>query len=137
MVKLLITDIDGTLALDGWRADTSDHDERNRQAAHDDSNKTFVSLLSSLAKASWLTVCVTSRNERWRQLTQKWMLKHEVDCASISMRADDDYSTAPEFKVSAVKQVLTTIQPVTLLLIDSREDVVAAYKSEGWSALQS
>jgi uncharacterized HAD superfamily protein len=137
MVKLLITDIDGTIAKDGWRYRYTDYDERNRQAAYDDSDRTFVLLLSSLAKASWLTVCVTSRNERWQQLTQKWLLKQGVDYANIYMRDDDDYSSAPEFKVLAVKQILETIQPVTLLLIDSREDVIAAYKSEGWSTLQS
>lgn len=135
MVKLLITDIDGSLANDVWRNNVQDFDERQRAAIDDDAYLHMVKMVNGLAQAKWLVVCLTSRNERWRQQTNKWLGKYEVDCDQVHMRDNEDYAPAPEFKVQYVKKLLAQINPTHLVLIDSRDDVVAAYRTEGWYAL--
>jgi hypothetical protein len=136
-MNLLITDIDGTLALDGWRANIQDFDERQRAANEDKPNTVMIALLAGLAEGGWSVVALTSRNERWRLQTNKWLGKQDVACDDMYMRKNDDFSGAAEFKVQAVKRLLAQMAPAHVLLIDSREDVVAAYKAEGWSTLQS
>jgi hypothetical protein len=135
MIKLLITDIDGTLANDAWRSNVPDFDERQRAAIDDDANLVMMHMLAGLARSRWLVICLTSRNERWRQVTNKWLAKYEVACSQVHMRDDEDFAPAPEFKVQAVKKLLAQVTPTWMMLVDSRADVVAAYRNAGWSAL--
>ena len=135
-MNLLITDIDGTLAIDGWRANIQDFDERQRAASEDKANTIMIAMLASLAECSWQVVGLTSRNERWRLQTNKWLGKQEVPFDEMYMRKNDDFAGAAEFKVLSVKRLLAQMAPTHVLLIDSREDVIAAYKAEGWSTLQ-
>src|SRR5215471_9306975 len=133
-MKLLILDIDGTLARDGWR-DDMDYVERQQAANKDEPILPIVEMINTLTSDDWYVVCLTSRNERWRNLTHKWLYKHDIGCSELYMRPDDNYDKAPDYKVTAVQGILLALladkKDGTLLLIDSRDDVVAAYKAEG------
>jgi len=135
MPNILVTDIDGTLANDAWRTTISDYDLRNSSANDDPPLLNAIAMLNAAHAAGWLTICLTSRAERWRQLTLAWLLKHDVMASNVFMRNDDDYASAPEYKVHIVKRFLLHQAP--LLLIDSRSDVINAYREQGWQALQS
>jgi len=143
-MKLLITDIDGTLANDDWRNNIGDYDERIKAATRDEPMPCMVELVNTLSGNDWCVLCLTSRNERWRSLTHKWLLQHDINCYDLHMRANENYEKAPEYKVTAVRNILlgllatkVNVEKNALILIDSREDVVTAYKAEGWSALTS
>lgn len=133
-MKVLVIDIDGSLADDRWRSTITDHDERQRQAAGDIPVPAMVQLVGAMVKAKWHTIALTARNERWRQLTNRWLQIHDVPIADLQMRADDDYSPAAEYKIKVIKSLILPSSK-TMLLIDSREDVVQAYTMEGWTAL--
>lgn len=135
-MKLLIIDIDGTLADDKWRSNVADFDERQMQAKHDKPIAVMVELVAATHK-SWYKVALTSRNERWRSLTMRWLMDNGIMLHDVVMRPDDDFAPANEFKVKTVKVMCTEFKEphITMLLMDSRNDVVQAYRMEGWVAL--
>ena len=134
-MNLLITDLDGTLANDRWRARTPDYDERQKQAAKDEPFTSNIAFINALE--DWHIIILTSRNERWSTLTNKWLLKHNVCIDDLHMRPDDNFEGASDFKVASIKAIKAEFKPDVMVLIDSREDVVMAYRAEGWMALCS
>jgi phosphoglycolate phosphatase-like HAD superfamily hydrolase len=135
-MNVLITDIDGTLADSAWRDGIEDFEERSRRASEDNAVPIMVQLVNALHAQDWHIICLTARNERWRMLTNKWLLNNDVECGTLKMRANDDFSTAPEYKEAAVREILKYPDRINTLLIDSRSDVISAYKAAGWTVLQ-
>lgn len=136
-VNLLITDIDGSLADDGWRATISDYDERQKAAGGDPALPGMVRFVTLAHHTGWHVITLTSRNARWQQLTHRWMKANGVLTDELCMRPDDNYEQAIDFKVNSIKAIHSSIKPSVMVLIDSRPDVVAAYQQERWLALCS
>lgn len=81
---------------------------------------------------NWRLIGVTSRAETWRKPTTEWLLKHEVPLDKILMRADDDYSTAPELKLALAKKYFgAELRNLVHLVVDDREDVLACFNALG------
>lgn len=134
---ILITDLDGTLARSAWRDNLKpDWDAYHLASMDDDPVLENIALVNSLHAANWETVCVTTRPEKWRQVTTEWLFKHDVRLNFIFMRADDDYGKSPETKLVLIDSLVKANPKSIILAIDDREDVVAAYRSVGISAMR-
>lgn len=82
---------------------------------------------------------LTGRNEKWRALTNGWLLKHGLLLDDILMRPDDDFTPAAELKIRMVRERLgpdEAIRRQVLSVLDDREDVLAIFAAIGVTTLQ-
>lgn len=139
MRKIILVDLDHTIS-DAFHRDemigVCDWDTYHSRMVEDDPCHDFVELLDCLNDRHEL-IGLTSRPEKWRRLTSSWLVGHGVRLDDLWMRADSDYRPAPDVKIAICKEKLgDDWKDKVLFIIDDNERVVAAFKSEGVSALQ-
>jgi hypothetical protein len=137
---ILITDIDHTLADAAWR----DHliggeggwDGYHEQACKDKPIRTLVALINAMHLAHWNVVAVTTRPEKWRAMTMRWLIDVGVRIDTLLMRPANDYRPSPELKVAQVLEYFPKLRDNLVIVLDDREDVIAAFVAIGITALQ-
>lgn len=140
-VTIILCDIDHTLSDASWRDPwLGEHgldakwDKYHSEAIHDQPIAEMVRVVNGLAHHDDIRVVgLTARPEKWRQLTMDWLVKHGIMIDELIMRPDADFDPAPVMKLNMVKGRFVDLS--RLILIDDREDVVAAFKSEGITSL--
>lgn len=135
MRNLLICDVDGTVANDTWRG-LFDLD----RASEDPAYTAMCNMLHALHAQAWDIQWLTSRNERWRQVTMHWLTKHCPVGSALHMRPDDNWMPAIELKIQSMDTIIKTIPVLantTIMAIDSRDDVCAVYRAAGIYTLQA
>src|SRR5262245_56540037 len=126
---ILVTDIDGTLANDRWRRNILPNwDEYHRMSIDDEPNRVIVYFINSLKRDQTTVVGLTGRPERWRQLTNTWMLRHNIMLDELIMRPDDNFMSSPDFKLGAL---LSRFDPHQTVVLEDRDDVVTKLRGEG------
>jgi hypothetical protein len=86
----------------------------------------------------WLIVGITARPEKWRALSMKTLIKHNVSMDELLMRPDEAFHPAPEIKVLLAQKRFpgTTLQDEVAFLLEDREDVCEAFHALGITTLQ-
>jgi hypothetical protein len=134
---IIITDLDGTLAHAAWRANLMhDWDAYHAASIADKPNQPMIDFINRLGALGHV-VCITARPERWRQLTNDWLLRNAVQLSYLSMRPNDDRRPSPLVKIDLALALLKQLDASAVIAIDDRSDVVAAYAAQGWVALQA
>ena len=132
----LICDVDHTLFDSRWRDSLmGDWDAYNSAAPGDPPVPEMIAMVNSLHDSGWPTICLTARMEKWRPMTLRQLLDHGVLYDSLVMRPQEDFRPAAILKVSLVMRHLTSLDDI--LVIDDREDVVAAFREQGVTVLQT
>lgn len=137
--KIILVDIDHTVA-DAFHRDpmigVTDWDTYHARSQEDDPCHDFVELLNCLNDKHSL-IGLTSRPEKFRTLTMKWLVQHGVRLDDLWMRPNHDYNAAQDMKVALCKEKMgDDWQKNILFVIDDNERVVQAFRSEGVSVLQ-
>jgi hypothetical protein len=148
MRTTLLVDLDHTVFDSAWRdnlmgADGSDWGgwDAYHLASEDDPPATdIIGLINTLHfGGDWMTVAITARPEKWRFMTMRQLVRHEVQIDVLLMRPENDYRKTPEVKVElfedACRRGLVPREDVAFIL-DDRDDVCAAFKAIGITALQ-
>ena len=139
MRKIILVDLDHTIS-DAFHRDEmigiAPWDEYHARLIEDDPAHDFVELLDCLNDRHEL-IGLTSRPEKFRTLTMKWLVQHGVNLDEIWMRPNHDYRAAQDMKIAMCKEKLgDDWQSRILFIIDDNERVIAAFKAEGVSCLQ-
>jgi hypothetical protein len=141
MKKIILVDIDHTLS-DAYHRDPmigiAPWDEYHAGSIEDDPAHDMVDFLNnSSLHEHYEIIGLTSRPEKFRQLTMQWLARHEIKLDDLWMRGDKDYRPAQVVKISKCEEKLGEgWQRRILFMIDDNERVIAAFKAEGVSALQ-
>ncbi len=134
MQQFIITDIDGTLAHSAWREHliAESWDTFHAAASEDQPNKALIDLIEALNPAKVDFIAVTGRNEKWRQLTSKWLWQHNVPIDELLMRANDDYRPAPIVKFELAEAFFQGKMKEQLLgVFDDDEKVLEQFAAAG------
>lgn len=141
MNKVIIVDLDGTLCDHNHRvhlAQAGQWDEYHFGIPDDPPNSDVVSLVNYLAEKYYILV-VTGRMEYCRNMTTKWLLKHNVIVDEIIMRPNDDYSKAKDLKIKLLEEYFgskeNVISNVEVVLEDT-DNVVGELRSYGLNVWQ-
>lgn len=138
-MKAILLDIDHTVSDAFWRDDMiamGDWNAYHAAATYDGPVVDIVDLLETLNNF-YRIIGLTARPEKWRKKTMEWLLKHNVHIDELLMRPDNDYRRAPELKVAlAIGLFGDKLTEEVAFMMDDREDVVAAFKAIGVTALQ-
>jgi hypothetical protein len=122
--------LEGAERWDGW-------DSYHLASVNDRPVAEMVELVNCLVAAGHHLVAVTSRPDKWRGLTLGWFVDHGIVIHELLMRADEDYRSAVEIKTSLVRERYQPWMRHQIgLVIDDRDDVCAAFRSEGITTLQ-
>ena len=141
MNKIILIDLDHTLTDAFWRDEMigiSPWDVYHSEAIHDKPAHDFVEFIRPFYdKPYYSLIGITSRPEKFRDLTMKWLCKHNVFLEDIWMRPNDNYQAAGPMKVELCQNKLGDLwKDRVLCIIDDNDRVIEAFRAEGITCLQ-
>lgn len=128
-MNLLVCDIDGSLVAES--------DNPFEPDASLPPNLPMCALVASLsASDDWYVLLLTSRPEKYLQGTTKFIMNCLDDMDELVMREENNWQTAPDFKIAKITAIAERLKPSHIVCIDSRTDVCAAYREQGYMVLE-
>lgn len=133
--RALILDVDGTACdVRGIRHYLFDPKDRDFDRFHRASsfcppNEQVIDLVRSSQERGLKTVVVTARQHKYRDLTEGWFAKHEIDYDAIYLRADNDFRPDYEVKQGILADVRESYNPIHA--IDDNPNVLRLWCDEG------
>lgn len=127
-------DLDHVICDSAWRdgmMGTSSWDEYHEASKDDPPVREIVALVNAMSRAGHDVMGFTVRPEKFRLLTNRWMLEHDVMLSDILMRQDEDFRPAHQIKMEITDGHLRPD-----LVIDDREDVCRAFRERGITVMQ-
>lgn len=99
---IIVVDLDGTLCDDSHRAEFASQGEWDAYHALciEDRPHRDVDLFIRIASIyrNIQIIAMTGRPEKWRPITNQWLISHGFEIDHLLMRPDDDYRKAGEVK---------------------------------------
>lgn len=134
---VLITDLDGTLYNSAARqhlAQAGQWDDFHKASSTDAPNMDILRLLEIIWSSGYAVVGATGRNERYREITVRWLAKHGVLLDALLMRPDNDFSSDAVIKLKQVDDWLRDndrTRSDILAVLEDREKMVDAWRAAG------
>ena len=142
-MKTILVDCDHTICDGFWRDQMLNEgcswDELHEASAQDPPLTDMVALVQGMHGMGYRAVGLTSRPERFRQLTTKWASDNNVPLGSILMRPDEDRGPTAPLKLRLAMEwfgSLEALQNEVAFLLDDHEQVIQAFQSVGIPCLQ-
>lgn len=149
-MKIIVVDLDGTVCDTAHRnhlAQAKDWDAFHAAAKDDRPRADVAFFLSVLARRSVLDeillVACTGRNERYRQTTLEWLIKHDLAVFdTILMRPDGDRRLDVEVKPAMLAEFVEGLEvpgcemPTVAFILEDRDRVVEAWRNLGYATWQ-
>lgn len=138
MKRSILVDIDHTISNAFWR-DTmigiGTWDEYHAASENDQPLEAVVGLIRRL-HGHYNIIGFTARPEKWRQLTMKWCIKHQIPLDELLMRANSNYEPAPIIKRALIEKRFGKEHDEIAFVLEDREDVCEMLKGLGVAVLQ-
>jgi hypothetical protein len=133
---IVVVDIDDTLFDARWREPyiQESWDAFHAQGEHDKPILPVIKLVNSLGLMGNRVVLCTGVNERWRPMVMAKLVRHSIWLDDLLMRPDDDYRKSRDMKPALVEKLIGSLDHVSLV-IDNREDILAAFRDRGITTL--
>jgi hypothetical protein len=143
-MRILFVDIDHTLTAAHWRNDMievakrdRDWDTYHKESINDKPITEMIALVNCLQVSGWYIVGLTTRPEKWRQLTNDWLLRYEVRIDKLLMRPHDDFRPDAQSKLDIVTQFIAHHQVDSIIVIDDNDYVVSSFRAQNVTVLQA
>jgi len=131
--KVILCDIDGTLALLG------DRNKYDPSTGEDILNHPIANILEVYDKQQVLPVdliLISGREDKYRDLTEKWLKKHNIThYKAFYMRQSGDYRKDFVVKKEIYEKKIKEKYDV-LFVLDDRDQVVKMWRELGLTCLQ-
>ena len=143
MKRIILCDIDGTLATIGDRAKIlekdklteKEYDEFNAQSESSSCIEDIANIVRNLKDAETKIYLITAREKKWKKITQSWLKLNEIPYDNLLMRNDGDKNSDADVKLKIVKEYV--IPKRVWFVLEDRDDVVQMYREElGLTCLQ-
>lgn len=132
-MRIALWDIDHTIANSSWRdalmpkGDGGSWDQYHDQSVHDRVHDSARLMILSLGLQGYTNIGITVRPDKWRALTNQWLMKHQVPLSYVIMRGDKDFRPAVELKLALIEASFTESQRRDIeFYVDDRDDCCAA-----------
>ena len=131
---MVIVDLDDTLSDARWRAPLWGRwDEFYAEAHLDKPILPLVRMVRAMTICGMRVVVLTAREERFRQTTVAWLVRHGIYAEEVRMRPEGNFMGSAELKLFLTTDIWDRIE----LVIDDREDVLVAFRALGVPTLQA
>lgn len=106
--------------------------------ASDEAVKGMRSLLWAIKGYGAEIVFLTSREEQWREVTEKWLKKHDLSAIKVYMRPNGDWRDSGTLKEGMI-DTLTQQYPGNIVVIDDDPtgDLQKVCQNRGWTMLKA
>lgn len=100
--------------------------------------KGMRSLLWALQSYGAEVCYLTAREEQWRQVTEKWLRKHEINGPKVYMRPNNNWQDAGTLKENII-DALVQQYPGDVVIVDDDPlgELQAVCKRRGWTLLKA
>ena len=143
MKRIILCDIDGTLATIGDRAKIlekdklteKEYDEFNAQSESSSCIEDIANIIRNLKDAETKIYLITAREKKWKKITQSWLKLNEIPYDNLLMRNDGDKNSDADVKLKIVKEYVNPKR--VWFVLEDRDDVVRMYREDlGLTCLQ-
>ena len=143
MKRIILCDIDGTLATIGDRAKIlekdklteKEYDEFNAQSESSSCIEDIANIIRNLKDAETKIYLITAREKKRKKITQSWLKLNEIPYDNLLMRNDGDKNSDADVKLKIVKEYVNPKR--VWFVLEDRDDVVQMYREElGLTCLQ-
>ena len=143
MKRIILCDIDGTLATIGVRAKIlekdklteKEYDEFNAQSESSSCIEDIANIVRNLKDAETKIYLITAREKKWKKITQSWLKLNEIPYDNLLMRNDGDKNSDADVKLKIVKEYVNPKR--VWFVLEDRDDVVQMYREDlGLTCLQ-
>lgn len=141
MRKIVLFDIDGTLANIDHRRSILDRDPHNwkeffASMGDDTPNKAVVDLYSLLwASDKHECIIVSGRPEDYRKITEQWFIWNNIPFDRLIMRPKNDSCSDHVIKEEMLKTLLAEGKEIAFV-VDDRQSVVDMWRRNGLTCFQ-
>ena len=138
-MSIVIVDIDGTLSDSRHREpliETHGWDAFHAASPADAPIETVITLLRHGSHSIW---ALTGRPEKYRAITNRWLVEHDVPIDLLLMRPDNDYRSAADVKRDLLLfqfQDEATIRDRVVFALEDNAKVVEVLRGLGILTLQ-
>ena len=144
MTNIIISDIDGTLSDGSHRVHyllpSPKHSQKNwdkyYSLMHLDKPKVdVIHAFNSLQSHFAVGVLVTARDEKYREVTEKWLKKYSVQYYKLMMRPNEDKREDVEIK----REILNKLEKagfIVKIVFEDRTRCVKMWREEGLTCFQ-
>lgn len=137
--KIVIADLDGTIALIDHRRHLVSGDKKNWEAFYqaceqDKPNKPIINLLRALYQDGYVIYIFSGRSMMVEVETRRWLTIHDVPYYRLKMRKINDNTPDEVLKLMWLKEL--DLKDKVEFVIDDREKVVRMWRAEGLTCLQ-
>ncbi len=144
MKKIVIVDLDGTLALNKHRFHYIDKKSVNKPnweayfeaCDKDEPNKPVIESINALKTAGNKVHIFSARGDIVRNKTIQWLSKYNVPYDQLTMREMDSFTPDEELKKSWLLSYYPNYKDEVLCVFDDRDKVVKMWRSMGLSCFQ-
>lgn len=141
MKNIILVDIDHTVSDAFWRdpmIGVASWDLYHAESINDEPAQDMVDLIKTMiANTCFEFYGLTSRPEKFRNLTTQWLLKNNIAFNDLLMRPNDDFRPAGDVKLTLCeKHFGVEWRDKVLMMIDDNDKVIEAFKGEGITCLQ-
>ena len=143
MKRIILCDIDGTLATIGDRAKIlekdklteKEYDEFNAQSESSCCIEDIANIVRNLKDSETKIYLITAREKKWKKITQSWLKLNEIPYDNLLMRNDGDKNSDADVKLKIVKEYVNPKR--VWFVLEDRDDVVQMYREDlGLTCLQ-
>lgn len=155
--KFIVVDLDGTLCNSAHRdhlAVAGQWDEFHGLLSDDEPHTDVKDLVAALGLGLWPhmdleIIALTGRNEKYRMMTEAWLLKHSVAVDYLLMRPDFDWRPDVKLKPELLHEFISnnTEGPVDSIhelaksqvwfILEDRDKVVEEWRNLGFRCWQT
>ena len=138
LMMIALVDIDHTLSNAAVRdhlINPNDWDGYHSASRGDVPIIPMRELVRALYGANWQVILLTTRPEKWRQLTMIWLARHEIKFDELLMRPDDDERSTDDVKMSLFRERFPDLTDCMPVLFDDRESVIKTFREAGITSL--
>jgi len=133
MKRIILCDIDGTLATIGDRAKILEKDELTEKDYDEFNARSATS--GCIKDAETKIYLITAREKKWKKITQHWLRLNEIPYDNLLMRNDGDKNSDADVKLKIVKEYVNPKR--VWFVLEDRDDVVQMYREDlGLTCLQ-
>src|SRR4051794_24966311 len=104
--RAILIDIDHVISNARWRDSLmgpNNWDVYHQASIDDKPIMELVYLVDVFQLNGNPTIGMTTRPEKWRKITNDWLMKYKVSFDEVLMRPNDNYEQSPQLKVNLVK----------------------------------
>lgn len=142
--KIIIVDLDGTLALNKHRFHLIDKSSGNKvdwnsyfEACDKDlPNKPVIESIKLLKRAGYGIHIFSARGDIVKDKTIKWLNKYEVPFDALTLRKMDSYTPDEELKKQWLLEYYPNYKTDVFCVFDDRNKVVNMWRSMGLTCFQ-